>query len=374
MGKQLTILFLFVLSVFVFVTLAQSQETKIINEKGIPVVYNPKTPVKVPNEPKGLHLEENITIGQQSTKEEPLFYRIRAIQVDDNENIYILDNKACQIKTFDSESRLKNTFGMKGQGPGEMHLPWLINLTLKNQIMLYDVGNRRISLFSLDGTHLNDVSTASTILLNLVSILKDGSFIGTDVIYKGDKSVYEFNKYDSSFKKKLTISSVERPYDRNILRFFQPRIFFRAFNNGNVLWGNDHSYVLHITNSEGIEIKRICREYDSIKITEEDKKREIEMRIGEQGPPAGTEMKFPSHFPVFDHFHICDEGRIYVRTYEKSKDGGIFYDVFDSFGRYIIKVSLKTTLRVIRKNKLYSVEENQEGMHLVKIYNLKWEY
>lgn len=70
---------------------------------------------------------------------------------------------------------------------------------------------------------------------------------------------------------------------------------------------------------------------------------------------------------------VDDEGRIFVRSYEKVKDGeGFYWDVFDSEGKYIAKVPLKMRPRVWKKNKLYTIEEDDEGYLYVKRYSVEW--
>lgn len=73
--------------------------------------------------------------------------------------------------------------------------------------------------------------------------------------------------------------------------------------------------------------------------------------------------------------NIDDEGRIFVQTYEKtSNENGYFYDVFDSESKYIAKIPLKVRPRVWKKNKLYTVEEDEVGYQYVKRYKVTWKY
>jgi hypothetical protein len=48
------------------------------------------------------------------------------------------------------------------------------------------------------------------------------------------------------------------------------------------------------------------------------------------------------------------------------------YDVFDAEGRLIGRIPLMGTPLVMKKGKLYSLEEDEDGFQIVKRYALKW--
>jgi hypothetical protein len=91
--------------------------------------------------------------------------------------------------------------------------------------------------------------------------------------------------------------------------------------------------------------------------------------------PPDVKVNWPSYHNTFRSFIVDDSGRIIVETYEKAADErGVYYDVFDSEGRYLARLVLKTPPRAIRKDKLYTVEEDEEGYQLVKRYSVTWGY
>jgi len=50
-----------------------------------------------------------------------------------------------------------------------------------------------------------------------------------------------------------------------------------------------------------------------------------------------------------------------------------YYDVFDSEGKYIVRISLKYTPLVWKNKKLYMIEEDEEGFQIVKRYKVTWD-
>ena len=85
------------------------------------------------------------------------------------------------------------------------------------------------------------------------------------------------------------------------------------------------------------------------------------------------------------HIYVADdEGRIYTLTMPVSQDEKSYlWDVFDMEGRYLAEIKLPGSLShlVDRKNgilwkrgKLYTVEEDENGYHIVKCYKVTWNY
>jgi len=152
---------IFIMTLFIiFLQLALAQEVKIKTEDGVQVVYNPKKPVSIPGTPTNINVQEDLCIGDEEALEDFIFSQIRSVQVDEEENIYVLDSKEIRIKVFDKNGKPLRTFGKKGQGPGEIQMPTRMYLTPKKEILIYDQGNRRLSFYSLDGKCLREISTA----------------------------------------------------------------------------------------------------------------------------------------------------------------------------------------------------------------------
>ena len=135
MKKSLSILNTLI-TVFIFLFISASslraEDVKIEIENGIQVVYNPKNPSPLPGTLSQLILREDLCIGDEEG-EEFIFSQTKAIQVDEEENIYVLDQKEVCIKVFDKNGKHLRTFGKKGQGP---YRPCLF--CAFHQLFLYD--------------------------------------------------------------------------------------------------------------------------------------------------------------------------------------------------------------------------------------------
>jgi hypothetical protein len=146
-------------------------------------------------------------------------------------------------------------------------------------------------------------------------------------------------------------------------------ISFRINNYDQVICGYPENYEINIFDKKGNLTRKIIKDYDPVEITEG------EIKEATEGLPQNMKLSIPKyHFP-YRRFTTDDEGRIFVQTYEKTTDGsGYYYDVFDSEGKFIVKIPLKIRPYVLKKKKLYTVEENEDGYLFVRRYEVTWNY
>ena len=139
--------------------------------------------------------------------------------------------------------------------------------------------------------------------------------------------------------------------------------------NDQVVYSYPDNYEIKIFDKDGDMIKKIMKEYDPVEITEE------EIKELTESMPQDMKLSIPKYHSAYRRFITDDEGRIFVMTLERVADGeGYYYDVFDSEGKYIVKIPLKSWPFVLKKNKLCTVEADEEGYQLVKRYKVIWKY
>lgn len=364
------------ISFFCFFSLIPSihaQKIKIKTENGIPVVCNPKEPAPPPEGPSRLILTEDLCIGEDEAGDF-VFSEIRTIEVDDEGNIYVLDSKEVCVKVFDKNGKHVRTFGKKGQGPRELQRPVRLHLFRGREMMIYDGGNNRLSYFSLDGECLREIPAGKYRLSRAIPDSK-GNIIGQFLVF-GDKIVTEIKIFDSELNPVLDIATIEEEgISTNVFNMMRPVISVRVMENDHIVWGASSQYEICVVNPEGITIRKIIKDYDPVKITEADKEVMINESFGDRGVPEGFKLEFPKNYHPFYYFICDDEGRIYVQTYEKDKQGDVCFDVFDTEGRYIVRFFLPEDEYpyIIKKNKMYTyIRESEEGIPIVKRYNMEW--
>ena len=356
----------FFISSLVFSYSLQTEDIKIKIIDGIPVVYNPKVPASL----QEVVLKEDLVISSEKEGVEYALSDIRAVQVDEEENIYVLDLMDVRVNVFDKSGKGIRSFGKKGQGPGELQLPYRMYMISGKELMFYDISNRRISYYSLDGKCLREISTRHQMFDRTMTDSK-GYIIGYFFI-PGKTYVHELKKFDKKLNPVITLVTIEEERTPYVIEMLDTTLQFRVMENDNIVWSHPTSYEIFIVNSEGKTLRKIMKAYDSVKITEEEKEEMIERRA----VPPEYKIEFPEYYnPLY--YLLCDEdGRIYVRTYERDHKGGFYYDVFDSEGRNIAKFSIpgNELLFVVMKNKMYSVvSEDGNEFSSVKRYSVEWQ-
>jgi len=334
---------------------------------GITVVKNPKEPIYGEDV---LTLEEDLVIGEEVDEVEPLFLSVGTFKIDDEENIYVLDSKAHKIKIFDKTGQLIKEFGEKGPGPGELDMPSNIELYSENQLIVFNMRGRKMSLFSRDGEFIKDLPMEKYGRISRIRVDSQGSFYGYSTLFEESSQIIKVDKFDSDLNLGSNIVAMEIKTDFSSIEPIPTFLYFHVINN-NFVWGYASKYVLHIVDPGGNEVRRIIRDYDPVELTKEDKE-----KITKEFPslPPGYKLKFPDAYPAFDWFYPGIKGGIVVRTHEKTADDSNYFDFFDSEGRYIAKVPFKFLPRAWINDKVYFAEEDEEGYQLIKRYKAIWKY
>lgn len=381
--KRLNILILILAAFFLTLTCRQERiEWKGVVEKadGVIIVKNPNEPlyqedIFVLNEELQIH-------GGDIDQEEEMFENIVSFAVDDNQNIYALDSKAANIKVFDGQGRLIRIVGRRGQGPGEMVRPLDIQIFSRKELMVQDVGQFCLLFYTPEGDYLRKIPTLEMPNFGRPRVDSSGFIIAGHLIYGNVTKTY-VKKFDSLLKPVFTVASlsvVSRPPSANssgIFDFFElergTNMVWNITREDRILWGDFTRYEIHVYSPEGKLEKKIFKDQKPVEITEDTKEKLVD-EMGQGLPPIqGATVEFPKYFPAFIRFSSDEEGRIFVQTYEKTADGKKDnYDVFDSEGRYLARIPLEHRLQIWKDNRLYTLEDNEDGCQIIKRYRVDW--
>jgi hypothetical protein len=242
-------------------------------ENGITVVKNPIEPKYGEDV---FSLEEELSIRGVEEREEYMFDYAVSMAISNNGDIYILDIQQKNIRIFDSEGKYLKTIGRPGQGPGELEMPTQIQITSRDELVVFDLRRRSLEYFSLNGEFLRRTSLIKVERPTRIIIDSNGDFICYMGIIEGQQPKVALKKYDSNQEKEFFITQfnpyshsvdIFSPYKHAILR---PNLVFNAAMENNIVWAISSEYELKITNSKGKNNKKIVKDYVPVEITEDD--------------------------------------------------------------------------------------------------------
>jgi hypothetical protein len=330
--------------------------------------------VKNPDKPLFAHpiftLDEELAIGGSDEREEYIFIEMNGVAVDDSGRIFILDRRQSHVKVFEDDGKFLRTIGGRGQGPGEFLNPIAMFLSPDRELVIEDFVNRKLSFFTLEGEHLFDRPFRD--LLGKIVMAPDGSCYSMTtehyVVTEDGVRVgrYLIQKYDEHMRYVSTLDSSTVPDHMDHFMFYF-MLQFDIDHEGRIAVGNGRDYVLKIFGPGGELIRTIEREYAPVPVTPEavmEQEKSFLFRL---------KTKVPAHHSAYRSFHWGGDGRLYVRTWEKPREGHRYiYDVFDAEGRYIAKMPLSIEPWIMKNDKLYARAEDSGGFHLLKRYKINW--
>jgi hypothetical protein len=334
---------------------------RIEKRDGVIVIKNPRDPIYDENM---FSLEAELTIGQETGGKEYAFSEIGNVIVDDEGKIYVSDWKESHVKVFDKNGRYIKTIGRMGQGPGEFDKISGMQIIHKRELAIFDGNSRRMSFFSLEGEFLRSLSTDKIPAITL-KVDSKGNLVASTHRLENNQAITELKNYDHNQNYIKTLFTSEPAH---IFNPFLPFAHWILDENGSMYFSYNKNYEIEIYSPEWVLIKKIIKDYVPVQITNEEKRKNM------KNYPYSENVRIPKFHPAFSRFTLDDEYNIFVQTWERTKDGEVpYYDVFDSQGRYIIKIPLKWPPRIWKGHKLYTIEENEEGLQVVKRYRTIWQ-
>lgn len=338
---------------------------------GVKVIENPKEPAP----PKGaltkLSLKEEFALGQGGADVE-MFSWIIGLDVDNEGNIYILDQKKKEVKIFDRAGKFLKQFAIERQDPRDINIPSSLQITSNNELAVGGI-DPRLTFYSLEGEFLRAHSVAKAPGLSRPVIDSQGNIIGQQIVPFGSgetRIFHEARKYDCELNLLFTIASIDISNIQRKINPFQFTIFYQLGKDDSIFFLNPDEYEIKVLNAEGKLVKRILKDHDPVKVTEKDKEEFFE-RL--PGWPARDRIEFPKEYPPYQNFTLDEQGRLFVMTWERGKKGEYFIDVFNQEGRYIAKIPFKGEPRVWKGQRLYAIDEDEDGFQILRVFSVRWE-
>lgn len=319
-----------------------------------------------------IELVKELTLGERPRGAEPLFQSIRSFRVDKKGNIYVLDSSAPKILKFDDAGNLLFSIGRKGQGPGELMAPSVIELGKNGSILVYDVGNLRLTYFSANtGDRIAEISTAKQPRIFRIDDDSHGNLYAYQVLYDQDKEIRLISKFSPALELIKEFFRVEYRARENEIQVISPRLFFRVLNNDDLLVASSDAFKFYRYDSTGELVKTVLNDYRPVTITAADRERDIKNMLEGRPIPGNEVFVFPDHYPPMEHLITDENDNIFIRHYGVDEAGCHLYEAFNKDGAPLGKFSLAFTIFDVNGDRIYSLETDEDGFNRICRYRFK---
>lgn len=358
----------------------EAQKTKTVD--GVKYILNGNKPNAIKGVPTRISFKEELTVGGGDDPETS-FAEVGFFIVAENGNIYASDVKDRKIKVYDAQGNFVRIIGKEGQGPGELGMPSMLQLSPDNKIMIEDATNRKLSFFTLDGEFVREFSTVKSGTLGLTGLVMgpQSQYVGRQIGMEEQKMYFEVKAFDSELNPQYSIAKTLFPIPipgsgnkMNLMDFIQVYMFD---SKGNLLYGVNKEYEIQFYDAEGKHFLSVQKEFKAIKVTQKDIDDIMDRMAAFSGMADGVNFEelfeFPDNFPPYQGFILDEQDRMYVRTWEKGElEDEYWTDVFDQEGRFYTRFVSKSDMRIIKGDTAYGIEENEDGYRLIKRYKVTW--
>ena len=323
------------------------------------------------------------------------FYGIAGVQGLRDGGIMVVNGGTQELRFLDAEGRLVRSVGRKGEGPGEFLEPALVRRVEGDSLLLWDIGLRRLQLFSPDGVDSRTVPLADWpwgagalppvgAVANRLLIRKTRP-IGPDHISgsgaKVDSVSFVWLDPGTGETTLLFLRSLwflfRTPSNPPVLSIipFTVRPAGTVIENGALITEGTNPEIRHYGPDGRLrQIDRIAG--PNRPVTEEGLRAYVASQVApefiDQTLDLYHGMPIPAELPWFDELKVDATGLVWAHIYEPDRSRPKVWVVFDKDGRALGTVSTPSDLKVewIGEDRILGVWLDELGIEYVHEYGL----
>jgi len=349
---------------------------KIEIEHGVKIMRNPKDSLFGDLK---LELHEDLSIGREDDKNY-LFHRIRGIDVDNEGNIFVDDMSNFRIQKYDRKGKYLQTFGRKGQGPGDFQMPMLARIENNSgNILVKDYGENLVIL-NKQGIYINNIHLGKLIYDFIPN--EDETIIAILMTGNMDKK-HSLCKINTTGE--VLATYIEYPYPiysktangmhMMMTTGYELSLYLSEIDQKSIVYGYSKDYELNVIDKNGTVLYRIKKGEPAPRYTSE------ELSDFNKTIKRVPFFEIPRDKPYFYGIMVDSEARVYVqrnkasvtiRGYGPTDKEGKEVDVFSKEGYYLYKTTLPPNTCVIKNGFIYAYHlDEEEGLESVRRYRIK---
>ncbi|MBU8871664.1 MAG: 6-bladed beta-propeller [Gemmatimonadales bacterium] len=307
-------------------------------------------------------VEELWTVGGEDD-EDVLFGIITQVQIDDENNIYLLDNQLSEVQVFSPDGEYLRTIGRAGEGPGEVTNPAAMTLLPDGSVGLVRAMPGKLVMLDKEGQPIedfvpNDYDPKEGGLFLAIrcypaqgNLIFGGMELRTDVNAGTQERNYHIRSYGMDHERiaEFYVKNVHWNFSNFTLREIDTDFPWQRLDvddEGRVVMAPErYGYDINIYNSDGTLDRIIERKYESYERTQEIKDL-VDRAFQAQMPqlPPGSNYEAETHEPDVAELRIAEDGSIWTQNSRQTwagQDGEFMYDVFSSDGHFTKQVRIE---------------------------------
>jgi len=322
-----------------------------------------------------------LTIGVMEGEAAYELYRtVDATRLRDG-RIVLASSGTAELRFYDPGGVHLHSVGREGGGPGEFRAMVSMDRFAGDSLMVYDVMQRRISIFDSDGVHVRDINFAVGGQFFLPSVrgrLADGSYVAqlssrqigpnAPQLEPGDRrdsllalrigpdgdTFDTVGAFPSSITRveMLTLGGTTAPLSLPVL--FSPQCVMIAAQDGMVI-GTSDTYDVRFYTSGGTLQRIVRKEHVPLAVTPADVD-SMQAQLGDAMARVNVPAEFRSMYddrpaaetmPAFRALMTDSEDNLWVEEYGRPSDDVPRWSVFDPEGRFLGVVTGPTGVTVM---------------------------
>lgn len=299
-----------------------------------------------------IRLIPEIVIDDSTLPEDAILEIPVDITCDSEGNVYVLDQKANNVKIFNSSGKYLRTIGRRGRGPGEFNAPHHFTFA-KDRLVIWDQENYRICTISPEGKFLKSIKSS----MMGAWPYKLRSLPNGDIIIERLKLSFTDKPQDFSLEifspdlrlkkvfylKKVWPYKYSKTLGKTLPAPFYFYIYWDVTPDGRIVIGFSEKNEIEIHDPFGGILSSFSHPYEPVKLNEQDKKEFLDgityVIDGRRAPYPDVYKKnteFPKFKPAFFNILVDSQGNILVSRYRNNRHEDYrSFDVFSPDGDFI---------------------------------------
>jgi hypothetical protein len=345
-------------------------------------------------EAPAVRLERVLSLGGDFAARDLAFADVADIVATAAGELYVLDAGDKSVRVFSRDGRLVRRFGREGAGPGEFNLP--VALRVDSLVAVSDLGQQRMSYFTLDGRHLRTARNPVPGDLPLLRVvgLRNGQVVGVTPSVVG-VSTRGNGRTGSPYAAVViagpgqAVDTLLHPHSGSAI--FHPRAAQAPFGTFDTHAGRGGAHAVlgdsilaaadgytgevrwYRADRQGLTLVR-TRQLPSRSRTvgDEDVRRmERELYARYADLPKGLVVEPPPRVSIATQALFAPDGSLWIRN-TAARGQAHVWTIFDAAGEITLRLSLPAgfDLLHVRGDRLYGVARTENDTPVVQVYRM----